>query len=434
MKHIGSGSVVNILRNTLNYVDARLTGHGNRVSYMVYRMLDRIGGFSPTMLRDMSVLALLHDIGAYKTEEIDQMVRFETEEVWDHSIWGYLFMTYFSPLSNLAPALLYHHVDYSHLTEIDPLHQLLAQVINITDRADTFALEKRPREELVASFNAWRDTRYRSDIVDVFFELFPQEPMQSDIETDMGYRHIMTEIPFSPEAIEAYLQMNILSIDFRSHNTATHTITTSAISKHLAALLGYDDANVQRIGTGALLHDLGKTGIPVEILEYPGKLSAPAMRIMKRHVVMTEAILLGNIDEDMLRIAVRHHEKLDGTGYPRGLATGDLSVPERIVAVADIMSALYETRSYKDNYPKARVVGILEKMAADGLIDASIVAVAADHFDEITSQVKKTRAPILDSYHQLQQSFAALKAKYDPEDAKSQRKPRFAHDDAYNHL
>lgn len=438
MQQVSSASVVNILRNTLNYVDTRLTDHGRRVSYLVYRMLLKQDKWSPAQLRDMCMLAMLHDIGAYKTEEISQMIRFETEEVWDHSIWGYLFLLHFSPLADLSPAILYHHADYDSipLEEVEPLCVDLAQIINITDRADTYEFleEEHSRKELFVFFDSLRDTRYRSDIVDLFQSVHTQELEPGDIDADMGYFHVMHETPFDQAAIDAYLQMDILSIDFRSQNTATHTITTSACSRELARLMGLDSTVMQQISTGALLHDLGKTGIPVEILEFPGRLSAQAMRIMKRHVIMTESILSGNVDESTLHIAVRHHEKLDGTGYPRGLQADDLTTGDRIVAVSDIFSALYEQRSYKRHYPKERILGILNQMAEDGLVDKTVVQAVNTHFDELAEKIESVRDPIAKKYAVLQSAFDDYKLRFDPKNAKSTRKPRHPHDDQYSHL
>lgn len=435
MHRLANAGVINVMLGTLNYVDTRLTDHGKRVSYMVYQMLKDDGRFTEEQLRDICMLAMLHDIGAYKTEEIDRMIEYETIEIWDHSIWGYLFLLHFSPLDYLAPAILFHHVDLLNIPrDLDPLHLELAQIINICDRADTFVVASgREYSVYISMLNATRGRRYSADIVDRFLRVHPKPLSDGEINADRDYYHIMQEVPYSHEANEAFLLMNVLSIDFRSPNTATHTVTTGAFSRQLALRMGMDPHAIEQITTGALLHDLGKTGIPIEILEHPGKLSPQAMQVMKRHVVMTELILGGNIEEATLNIAVRHHEKLDGSGYPRGLSEGQLSKAERIVSIADIVSALYEARSYKQSYPKERVLGILHQMVEEGLIDEEITGILETHFDEIAADVEKERDPILQHYASLQDSFQALKAKYDPHQG-SEKNKRFEHDDGYTHL
>ena len=125
------------------------------------------------------------------------------------------------------------------------------------------------------------------------------------------------------------------SIDFRSEYTVTHTVTTVGISVEIARLLNYSAEDKQRIYYGALLHDVGKIAIPLEILEYPGKLSPQAMKIMKTHVQISEDILRGAVADDVCEIAIRHHEKLDGLGYHRGLSAGELTTPSHRAKVKD---------------------------------------------------------------------------------------------------
>ena len=95
-----------------------------------------------------------------------------------------------------------------------------------------------------------------------------------------------------------------------------------------------------------MFHDLGKIGIPLEILENPGRLTLEDMAVMKTHVEKTAVILNGWVSEEIRDLALRHHEKLNGTGYPDGLSASQLTLPQRILAVADIFSALTGERSY----------------------------------------------------------------------------------------
>ncbi|MDY5526272.1 MULTISPECIES: HD-GYP domain-containing protein [Eisenbergiella] len=104
---------------------------------------------------------------------------------------------------------------------------------------------------------------------------------------------------------------------------------------------------------------------------------------MRTHVELTGLILGPDVEEKIRKIAMRHHEKLDDSGYPLGLTAMVLSLEERIVAVADIVSALAGTRSYKEAFSRERIVGIIGKMKEDGLIDGSIVDVMTDNFDDI---------------------------------------------------
>lgn len=101
--YIDNRGVLGIVRRACNYVDARLVDHGFRVACIVSRILARLGGYTEKEMRDICILALYHDIGAYKTEEISRMLEFETRNMQEHSIYGYLFIKYFTPLQEVAP-------------------------------------------------------------------------------------------------------------------------------------------------------------------------------------------------------------------------------------------------------------------------------------------------------------------------------------------
>ena len=89
---IENKGILGIMRRSCNYVDPRLMNHGYRTSYLVSKILKKTGKYSAVQMRDICILAMLHDIGAYKTEEISRMLEFETENVWEHSNYGYLFI------------------------------------------------------------------------------------------------------------------------------------------------------------------------------------------------------------------------------------------------------------------------------------------------------------------------------------------------------
>ncbi|MFR5078024.1 MAG: HD domain-containing protein [[Clostridium] innocuum] len=91
MKVIEHKHVIPIIRNTLNALDARLVDHGYRVAFLMEQTLRHAGLFEGKELRDIVMTCFLHDIGAYKTEEIEQLIQFETWDIYQHSVYGYLF-------------------------------------------------------------------------------------------------------------------------------------------------------------------------------------------------------------------------------------------------------------------------------------------------------------------------------------------------------
>lgn len=410
-EHIDNKSLFEIIRRACNCVDSRLMDHGFRVAYISSRIARAMNETDESRLRDVCLLALLHDVGAYKTEEISKMIQFETTDVWNHSIYGYLFIKYFSPLHELAEAILFHHTSWEKLKKMDDVSgevKILAQIISIADRIDIY-MESNPgkKEWCAKRIESESGKKFMPWLVDLVLENGMIDTMKENAE-DETFRSIMWGEPLSQEEVTEYLKMLIYTIDFRSRHTVTHTITTTSISYEIARKMDLDESYWNKVVCGALLHDVGKIGIPVEILEFPGKLSPQAMKIMRGHVQITEQIFGGVIDDDIQQIALRHHEKIDGSGYPLGLKGDDLTVGDRIVAVADIVSALAGTRSYKQAYPKERIVNIITEMKDEKKIDARIVDIIVQNYDEIMEATSVRCRPVMEKYQKIQDNYVSL--------------------------
>lgn len=406
---INNESVLGIIRRFCSYIDTRLTEHGTHVAYIIYRMIRKSGQYTEEELRNICFTAQLHDIGAFKTEEVSRMLQFETKDVWNHSFYGYLFIHYFSPLRKFAPAVLLHHIGWSLLKKQDYISRELkdlAQLIHIADRIDvSMSLENRTWQETLRMLNNGKDITFAPHILELAAALDFQGSIDDAWRHDPEYSDFLCRIPLSGEEITGYLKMLVFIIDFRSHYTVTHTITTTSISYELGKLLSLDEKQLNLVLCGALLHDLGKIAIPVEILEFPGRLEDKEMAIMRTHVDLTEEIFGGMIDEAIARISLRHHEKLNGTGYPKGLTAKDLTTEERLVAIADIISALTGTRSYKEAFPTDRIRTILLNMKKEGFLDSHIVDMAVLNLDRILETTADRCRPVLNIYEKFRKEY-----------------------------
>jgi putative nucleotidyltransferase with HDIG domain len=126
--------------------------------------------------------------------------------------------------------------------------------------------------------------------------------------------------------------------------------------------MGYTEKDLDRIRRGALLHDIGKIGTPVAILDKPGKLAPEELKTMREHAGRG-AYLLQPIPafEEILPIVLQHHEWVDGSGYPEGLVGEAISLDARILAVADCFDALASDRPYRAGVSRERVIGMIKE-------------------------------------------------------------------------
>jgi putative nucleotidyltransferase with HDIG domain len=138
------------------------------------------------------------------------------------------------------------------------------------------------------------------------------------------------------------------SMEAKDDYTGGHVERVSELAVALAEQLGYSGPDLDAIEIGALLHDIGKIGIPESILRKPGPLDDPEWEVMRKHPVVSEYILSSvDLPDIVLEIARSSHERIDGLGYPDGLAGEEIPLPARIVLVADALDALTSTRPYR---------------------------------------------------------------------------------------
>ena len=167
-------------------------------------------------------------------------------------------------------------------------------------------------------------------------------------------------------------------IDSKSPYTSNHSERVTVFADLIAAELGFSPEHRRWLRRAALLHDIGKLGVSNAILDKPGKLDEAEWVAMQAHPALSEAILerIAAFHE-LAPIAGAHHERLDGKGYPRGLAGDQIGLETRILTVADIFDALTAKRPYRDAMPIAKALAILADMAGEAIDPACLAALRA---------------------------------------------------------
>ena len=154
--------------------------------------------------------------------------------------------------------------------------------------------------------------------------------------------------------------------EFRDDDTGQHTRRVGRIAASLAAGLGVSSAEVELINRAAQLHDVGKIGVPDQILLKPGKLTQEEYQIMQRHSSIGAEILAGgrsSLIQTAAEIAHHHHERWDGSGYPAGLSGEEIPIGARVVALADVLDALSHNRPYRGAWPLQEVLEEIYRQA-----------------------------------------------------------------------
>ncbi len=164
----------------------------------------------------------------------------------------------------------------------------------------------------------------------------------------------------SREYNETVKNIILLMIGLNDPYTKEHVIMVAEFSALLAKELGLKKSNIEKIKLAGFLHDVGKQAIPKIILSKPGKLSPQEFELVKTHVSIGVSILEElNVSVDIISIVAEHHERLDGSGYPKRLKGSEISIEGQIIGVADVVSALMSKRTYRTAATENEIKDIL---------------------------------------------------------------------------
>jgi HD superfamily phosphohydrolase YqeK len=166
----------------------------------------------------------------------------------------------------------------------------------------------------------------------------------------------------------------VATLDARDHYTAGHSAAVAIYSRDIAKRMGLSDDEQQRVYLAGLVHDIGKIGLPVGLLEKAGPLTLEERRSMQTHSEIGERILV-NVDDygDIAKVVRHHHERYDGVGYPDAISGQEIPLLSRIIAVADAYNAMTSDRPYREAMPSP-VARLRLAQAVGTQFDTSVVA------------------------------------------------------------
>lgn len=196
------------------------------------------------------------------------------------------------------------------------------------------------------------------------------------------------------------------ALELRDPETIMHTRRVIQMTVRLARMMGFQHNELSLISRGALLHDIGKIGIPDHILRKPGPLNEEEWEIMQQHPALAYE-LLSSIPglQSIVDIPYCHHEKWDGTGYPRGLKGEEIPLAARIFSVVDVWDALTSDRPYRKAWPFEKARDHIRQVRGQHfdpqVSDAFLYMITTDQWRRTISaywQVKPIREPAKENY------------------------------------
>ena len=245
-----------------------------------------------------------------------------------------------------------------------PLYSRIALLAQVVDAFHASVGPQGTREVVARRSGRWFDPR----IADAFAVVardpaFWRELAADDLEQRvLAMEPAQLALPVDDDYLDDIAMAFGQIVDAKSAWTAGHSARVGLITEHVAERLGLDAPERRWLRRGALLHDVGKLGVSTRILDKAGALDADEWTAVRQHAANTEQIL-GRIGAFgmLARIAGAHHERLDGSGYPRGLDARHIRLETRIITVADIFDALTADRPYRAALPTEQALRLLHE-------------------------------------------------------------------------
>jgi len=413
MEYIHSKDIFLLMRDTLKMIDQRVMDHGSRVAYYLYKMLECRGGYEKFELADFVFVASLHDIGAYKTDNLRNLIGYECREPMPHATYGYLVFKHLSPLSGLAGVILYHHTDYSQIQKSNYEYKDIAAFLNLAEKVDIFSGAMKDSFDMEL-FRKQSGTAISPEAIELFeaaIETYDILNKVSSGEYKAELHDIIDYMIFTNEDKRKSLEMLMYCQGFKNENLVVDTVTCVCISEILGQKIHLSELELEQLYYGSILHDIGMLAIPREITDAPRELRADEYEKVKMHVHLGEKILNNRMAEEIVKLVAAHHERCNGSGYPRGLRGIQMNYSQEILQLADTVTALLGRRAYRHSFEKEEVFALIKREMDAGRYSKAMIKIFLDSFDEIMEKVKRYSDEIMVTYRKLNLQYNQVSGK-----------------------
>ena len=412
--------IIYSLTEALDLVSSPINNHHKDVTILSY-YIGREMGLSDEKLEKLILSAMIHDIGVLPLtlDERYKNFEFEFSNPNRHAEIGYFITKDFLPLKDIADIIRYHHTYWyegaGNNIEIDEENFILPNIIHVADRI-SITLNKKKEvlkqvPNILSKIKENTGMMFIPEVTEAFLKisnkefiwfelLYPENFFSKLKQSDYIKKEIKNDMIFK------YAELMRKMIDFRSEFTSMHSRAVAYVAYALSILSGFSHEHSQLVKIAGLIHDIGKLSIPKEVLEKKGKLTDEEFNTIKYHAYYTRKIL-SNIQGigSVVEWASNHHEKLDGSGYPYHYEVNRLSTESRIIAVADIFTALAENRPYRPGISIDEIKKILVIMVGNGKLDGEVVRLAVENIEKLDKIRIKIQAESNDEWKIFEQNL-----------------------------
>ena len=397
---LSSGQIICLIARLLKAINPRLGKTCMQTAYIATKIALPGKNDDRLSLTNILLLSILHLNGFYHFigEDLVHRKDFTAEEVNRAYTYCYYYLKEMTPLSSEAETVLFYNKRYSSaIAKKVPQMEYASLIFLAQSLSELISLKGENYDE--SDFQLFGFERFNPHYVNIFKKIDSSRVISKAL-TDDSYEEELFKwlktLKFNKEETKQLLRLLIYIMDFKSTQTVQHTIHAASYAVVLGKYAGCSDSEMNQLFTAGILHDLGKMSIPVSILESPeANLPKWQFRLLKNHVFETEKILNSLVSKNIFDIAVRHHEKLDGSGYPNHLTEKDLTPLQRILTIADILSALKDKRSYKNPYSEEQIKAIIHENIEGGKIDGTYARCIFERYEDVQTECMMVESSLM---------------------------------------
>ena len=412
MQYIECKDIFYLLRDILKLFDRRPIVHGGKVAYYVYMMLkykswlEHKRQYEDFELADIVFLTTFHDIGAYRTEDIEQMIQFETKDFRAHSLYGKLFLEKMTCIGSLADVVQYHHTDFVTLSKAKYSQIELATYINLAEAIDIF------KESLGARFNLDIfkkniGTKFSPEAFELFCKAEHEYSLFEKISSGVYKQEISDLMDFfimTNEDKEKALESLMFTLALKSDIIIDYAAICVALCEKLGVLMKLNAVQQKNLLYAAYVHDIGYLAFRTSWIENQTKLSAAHMEKLAQHTLLMEQLLKDRLKREVIVVAAAHHERVDGSGYPRRLTEKQMNLSQLILQFSDAVAGMM-----KPPFKKESIISKIKKQTDSGCFSSVVSKLFIERFDEIALYAEERSNEILKNFKGLNEQFESLK-------------------------
>jgi HD-GYP domain-containing protein (c-di-GMP phosphodiesterase class II) len=407
------------LSDAIDLVSRDLVNHHKQTAYIASQISSTLG-FDRQRQLDLILAGMIHDVGALPLyDSLDDLNTIPKESIEGHAELGAHLISSFAPLATASEIIKCHHLDWDEDHGEGHLGcpvMLESHLLHLADRIALLLDPTRPPLEqdsrIVEQIRLESPQLFHPELVEAFESCAHTESFWFDLLSPaLGSRlrrhSRTTTIELDLKASLEFTNIFSKVIDFRSRFTATHSAGVATSAQHLSRAAGFSPREQQQMLLAGHLHDLGKLAVPRAILEKPGKLTHEEFNVMRSHTYHSFHIIETIPGfETIAAWAAFHHERLDGTGYPFHIREDELTLGSRIMAVADVFTAVTENRPYREAMPLSRAMSILENMVKGRALDSELVHLMDNNLSDIDEARREAQLAAAQAFESFRREFS----------------------------